>query len=115
MCRRSRLFVLVVCAILSGVAAPPPSTRPPCNLYDDSPVGVVCFHGDEVTSAIATGETSWLIEFYSSWCGHCIHFAPTWKELAEEVAGVSMSPGLSCVVLCAVLYEYSLVSSHSLT
>ncbi|XP_054157272.1 uncharacterized protein LOC128955623 [Oppia nitens] len=26
-----------------------------------------------------------LIQFYNSWCGHCIAFAPTFKELARQV------------------------------
>ncbi|RUS74550.1 hypothetical protein EGW08_017698 [Elysia chlorotica] len=25
----------------------------------------------------------WVVEFYNRWCGHCMHFAPTWKKLAE--------------------------------
>ncbi|BFZ20202.1 hypothetical protein BsWGS_23241 [Bradybaena similaris] len=24
----------------------------------------------------------WVVEFYNSWCGHCVHFAPTWKQVA---------------------------------
>ena len=32
---------------------------------------------------------AWLIEFYSSWCGHCIRYAPVYKQLASEVAGKS--------------------------
>jgi len=27
----------------------------------------------------------WIVEFYASWCGHCVHFAPTIKEFAEEI------------------------------
>jgi len=34
---------------------------------------------------ICGSEKAWLVEFYSSWCGHCIHFAPTFKELANDV------------------------------
>ena len=29
----------------------------------------------------------WIVEFYSSWCGHCHAFAPTWRRLAREVQG----------------------------
>lgn len=27
----------------------------------------------------------WIVEFYSSWCGHCQRFAPHWKAFAAEV------------------------------
>lgn len=29
----------------------------------------------------------WVIEFYNSWCGHCIEFAPTWKQFASDLKG----------------------------
>uniref|UniRef100_A0A8C5MZD2 Sulfhydryl oxidase n=1 Tax=Leptobrachium leishanense TaxID=445787 RepID=A0A8C5MZD2_9ANUR len=29
--------------------------------------------------------SAWLLEFYSSWCGHCVQYAPTWKLLAGDV------------------------------
>lgn len=29
----------------------------------------------------------WMIEFYNSWCGHCIQFAPTWKNFASDLKG----------------------------
>lgn len=28
---------------------------------------------------------AFLIEFYNSWCGHCQHFAPSWKALASDL------------------------------
>ncbi|XP_054720800.1 sulfhydryl oxidase 1-like [Uloborus diversus] len=27
---------------------------------------------------------AWIIEFYNNWCGHCIRYAPTWKEFAKD-------------------------------
>ena len=29
----------------------------------------------------------WVIEFYNSWCGHCIHFVPTWRQFASDLKG----------------------------
>jgi len=36
---------------------------------------------------ICSSSRAWVVEFYSSWCGHCIHFAPTFKEFAADVYG----------------------------
>ena len=30
---------------------------------------------------------AWLVEFFSSWCGHCIRYAPLYKQLATDVKG----------------------------
>ena len=29
----------------------------------------------------------WVVEFYNSWCGHCVKFAPTYKEFASDLKG----------------------------
>uniref|UniRef100_A0A8D0MLU0 Sulfhydryl oxidase n=1 Tax=Sus scrofa TaxID=9823 RepID=A0A8D0MLU0_PIG len=37
--------------------------------------------------ATANSSAAWLVQFYSSWCGHCIGYAPTWRALADDVRG----------------------------
>jgi thiol oxidase len=32
-----------------------------------------------------------LIEFYASWCGHCVHFAPEWKKITQAFHGFDLA------------------------
>ncbi|KAM8934320.1 sulfhydryl oxidase 2 [Pelodytes ibericus] len=38
-----------------------------------------------LAAALTNSSAAWLLEFYSSWCGHCINYAPTWRQLAADV------------------------------
>ncbi|KAJ8397159.1 hypothetical protein AAFF_G00010130 [Aldrovandia affinis] len=40
---------------------------------------------DTLKEALHNSSAAWLIQFYSSWCGHCIQYSPTWKALAGDV------------------------------
>lgn len=42
---------------------------------------------DTVRPTVLGSSSAWAVEFYASWCGHCIAFAPKWKELANDVKG----------------------------
>ena len=42
-----------------------------------------------INSTIYGKDTAFFVEFYSSWCGHCIHFAPIWRKLAVDTYQVS--------------------------
>lgn len=42
-------------------------------------------------STVLGTDVAWLIEFYNTWCGHCQHYAPIWKEFAADVAGENPS------------------------
>ncbi|XP_051172729.1 sulfhydryl oxidase 2-like [Leptopilina boulardi] len=46
---------------------------------------VVILNNTNFDSNVYNSNTSWLIEFYSQWCGHCQRFAPTWKVFGKNV------------------------------
>ncbi|KAF7237277.1 Sulfhydryl oxidase 2 [Varanus komodoensis] len=38
-----------------------------------------------VRQVLRDSPSAWLVQFYSSSCGHCVSFAPTWRALAGDV------------------------------
>ena len=56
-----------------------------CTLYQPPALGIHCFHGSQAEEAVTESKWAWMVEFYSSWCGHCQNFAPQLKELASEM------------------------------
>ena len=59
-------------------------------LYSTDTDFVKPLNADTFEAEVINGRQSviWIVEFYNSWCGHCIHFAPTWKQLAQEMKGL---------------------------
>ncbi|XP_055327806.1 sulfhydryl oxidase 2-like [Paramacrobiotus metropolitanus] len=68
-------------------------------LYDaDVDIGVYVLNDENFNSTVyqytgshlmrkdrTTGNVTWIVQFYNSWCGHCIKFAPTYKALAKKL------------------------------
>eukprot|EP00794_Sanderia_malayensis_P015846 gene15846-17444_t len=55
-----------------------------CGLYNkNDPMELL--DNSTIKRSIYNSEYVWVVEFYSSWCGHCHAFAPTWKKFAREV------------------------------
>jgi len=46
---------------------------------------IVLLNNTNFQPTVCGSQRAWMVEFYSSWCGHCIHFAPVFKELAADV------------------------------
>ncbi|XP_071444814.1 sulfhydryl oxidase 2-like [Hetaerina americana] len=34
---------------------------------------------------VSISSNAWVVEFYSSWCGFCKRFSPTWKDFAADI------------------------------
>lgn len=52
---------------------------------EDDPVTILTT--ETLKQTVHNSTTAWLVQFYSSWCGHCIQYSPTWKALAGDVKG----------------------------
>uniref|UniRef100_A0A6Q2YWC6 Sulfhydryl oxidase n=1 Tax=Esox lucius TaxID=8010 RepID=A0A6Q2YWC6_ESOLU len=53
-------------------------------LYSEEDL-VVILTSSTIKQSLLNSSTAWLVQFYSSWCGHCIQYSPTWKALARDV------------------------------
>lgn len=71
------LTLIFICCFPSLINAGP-------SLYDDSDP-MVQLDNTTIYKELEGSEKHWVVEFYSSWCGHCQQFAPTWKKLAWQV------------------------------
>ena len=54
-------------------------------LYDANDPGLTLVSNTDFKTVVHNSPNAWMVEFYSSWCGHCVHFAPTFKKLAKDV------------------------------
>ncbi|XP_042335809.1 sulfhydryl oxidase 2 [Sceloporus undulatus] len=54
-------------------------------LYESGVDPVWVLEAPTVKAALRESASAWLVQFYSSSCGHCVAFAPTWKALAADV------------------------------
>lgn len=58
-------------------------------LYGPQDKAITILEQSNFSHVVLGSDTAWMVEFYSSWCGHCIRFAPVFKELSTVVAGWS--------------------------
>ncbi|XP_057611728.1 sulfhydryl oxidase 2 [Chionomys nivalis] len=78
--RAARLLLL-----LAAVAAVGPREGGAARLYRVGVDAVWLLDSGSVRSATGNSSAAWLVQFHSSWCGHCIGYAPTWRALAADV------------------------------
>ncbi|XP_034634897.1 sulfhydryl oxidase 1 [Trachemys scripta elegans] len=90
-CHPHAALLLLLAATLAGA--------PPGGLYSPGDP-LVLLQVDTLESSVLNSSSAWLVEFYASWCGHCVHFAPTWRALAADIQ--EWSPAVNVgVVDCA--------------
>lgn len=56
-------------------------------LYTPSDQIVLLTPGN-VESFLVNSTAAMVVEFYASWCGHCIAFSPVYKKLARDIKGL---------------------------
>lgn len=57
-------------------------------LYTEEDPLVILSSGS-LKSSVTNSSSAWLVQFFSSWCGHCIQYSSTWKALAQDVKGTA--------------------------
>ncbi|KAG5850113.1 hypothetical protein ANANG_G00078790 [Anguilla anguilla] len=71
-----------ICVFMPYVFLFPPSAE--AGLYTPTDQ-IVILNPDTVDSVLFNSSSALVVEFYASWCGHCIAFSPVWKSLARDV------------------------------
>ena len=76
-------FFLIFCVLLTFSVCSEEES-----LYNDDKA-IVLLNYANFEETISNKHHNWFVEFYARWCGHCIRFAPTWEELAQNTSGKS--------------------------
>ncbi|XP_060894147.1 sulfhydryl oxidase 2 [Labrus mixtus] len=46
---------------------------------------LVILSSSSLKPTVSNSTSAWMVQFFSSWCGHCIQYSSTWKSLARDV------------------------------
>ncbi|KAG7490651.1 sulfhydryl oxidase 2 [Solea senegalensis] len=78
---------------------------------EDDPL--VILSGSSLKPTVSNSSSAWLVQFYSSWCGHCIQYSSTWKTLALDVK--DWHPAISVAVVdCAQEENFDVCKEYSI-
>ncbi|XP_041793276.1 sulfhydryl oxidase 2 [Chelmon rostratus] len=61
---------------------------------------LVILSSSSLKPTVRNSSSAWLVQFFSSWCGHCIQYSSTWKALAQDVKDWQQAVGVA-VLDCA--------------
>ncbi|KAM7415501.1 hypothetical protein PAMA_017825 [Pampus argenteus] len=74
---------------------------------------LVILSSSSLKPAVSNSSSAWLVQFYSSWCGHCIQYSSTWRTLAQDVK--DWQQALSVAVLdCAQEENFDVCKEYSI-
>ncbi|KAM9393467.1 sulfhydryl oxidase 2 isoform 2-T2 [Pholidichthys leucotaenia] len=69
--------------------------------------------GRSLKSTVGNSSSAWLVQFYASWCGHCIRYSGTWKALAQDVKEWRAAIGVA-VLDCSVEDNFDVCKEFSI-
>ncbi|XP_033345405.1 sulfhydryl oxidase 1-like [Bombus vosnesenskii] len=79
------LISIIIVNCNAAVAKEPYQSQIPTQgLYNTSD-NVVILNVTNFKSSVYEDTKGWLVEFYNSWCGYCLRFAPLWKDFANDI------------------------------
>jgi DnaJ family protein C protein 10 len=64
-------------------------------IYDDDAEIVTLSRSDFQSQVVDSGDF-WFINFYSTYCSHCHHLAPVWREFARKMDGIIKIGAVNC-------------------
>lgn len=82
----SRCNVYVVATLLVVVLSTAPVCLELIGLYEDTDLMEI-LDNTNFNEKVLQGNTSYVIEFYNAFCGHCIRFSTPWKGFGIQVYG----------------------------
>lgn len=98
-CKVSPYFVSVIITISLLIANRVNGMPAHQTLYDQNdPLLILASHNFS-SNVHGQPKVVTVVQFYNSWCGHCIHFAPIFKQFANKVR--RWSPLKLAVIDCA--------------
>uniref|UniRef100_A0A673M0B9 Sulfhydryl oxidase n=1 Tax=Sinocyclocheilus rhinocerous TaxID=307959 RepID=A0A673M0B9_9TELE len=79
---KSNPFNSFLCAFICFISLSPLISE--AGLYTASDQ-IIILSPENVDSVLFNSTAALLVEFYATWCGHCVAFSPTWKSLARDI------------------------------
>jgi len=76
----------VVVVLLVAAFSTAPARTELIGLYEDTDL-LEILDSTNFNDKVLQGNTSYVIEFYNSFCGHCIRFSTPWKGFGIQVYG----------------------------